>query len=565
MKKSIIVILCILTIVLVGVLSGCELVNSLTGQDTANVVIPDNTDNSDNTETAEAVTDNSVDAEEVTGDFSITTLDGTYTQSNNVYTITTVGTYTLEGALNGQIVVDAGDDDVVVLELNGTTITYSSDSPIKILNADSVEISAKSGTDNVVKDTRSHKTTDVDTQGEGAIYAKCDLKIKGTGTLVITANYNNGIHTTKDLTIQKLSLKVTAYNNAIKGNDSINIKSGTVVAISTNGDGIKTENTDANKKGVTRGDITFGGGSIAIYAAGDGVQAAHNFTMNSADGETSANVVIYTGSYSGYTASNASTTSYKGVKVQNILSIENGSITLYTYDDGLHADYGTTFEDGTSGVGTITIAGGTVTAAVYAPANKTATGRPGPGGFNNQQTITGADGIHADYILNITGGTITIDSSYEGLEATIINISGGYTVVYANDDGINAAKKVNTTPQINITGGYLEVNVSPSGDTDGIDSNGTYTQTGGIVIAKGPNSTNMAALDTDGTAKITGGTLIVLGAFGERGITTSGVSSYSLSLHSSGSHTITVDGVSYTFKNNYSYGKTICYSSVSVS
>ena len=166
--------------------------------------------------------------------------------------------------------------------------------------------------------------------------------------MVISANYNNGIHTTKDLTIQKLSLKVTAYNNAIKGNDSIEIKSGTIVAISTNGDGIKTENTDANKKGVTRGDITFGGGSIAIYAAGDGVQAAHNFTMNSADGETSANVVIYTGSYSGYTASNASTTSYKGVKVQNILSIENGEITLYTYDDGLHADYGTTFEDGTS-------------------------------------------------------------------------------------------------------------------------------------------------------------------------------------------------------------------------
>ena len=474
----------ILTIVLVGVFAGCELVDSITGKDTGNIAIPENTDNQDTTEAAEAVTDNSVTAKEVTGDFSLTTSDGTYTQNGNIYTITTAGTYTLEGALTGQIVVDAGDDDTIVLELNGTTITYSEDSPIKILNADEVEISAKSGTDNVIKDTRAHKTTDTDTQGEGAIYAKCDLKIKGTGTLVISANYNNGIHTTKDLTIQKLSLKVTAYNNAIKGNDSIEIKSGTIVAISTNGDGIKTENTDANKKGVTRGDITFGGGSIAIYAAGDGVQAAHNFTMNSADGETSANVVIYTGSYSGYTASNASTTSYKGVKVQNILSIENGEITLYTYDDGLHADYGTTFEDGTTGVGTITIAGGTVNAAVYSPANKTSMGRQGPGGFQNQQTVAGADAIHADYILNITGGTITIDSSYEGLEATIINISGGYTVVSANDDGINAAKKVNTTPQINISGGYLEVNVSPSGDTDGIDSNGTYTQTGGIVIAK---------------------------------------------------------------------------------
>ena len=565
MKKSIIAILCITTILLIGVLSGCELVESLTGNGAENIAVPENTDGQDTTQAAEAVTDDSVTAEEVTGDFSIQTSDGTYTQSDNIYTITSTGTYTLEGALNGQIVVDAGDDDVIVIELNGTTISYSLDSPIKILNADEVEISAKSGTDNIIKDLRSNKTTDTDTQGEGAIYAKCDLKIKGTGTLVITANYNNGIHTTKDLTIQKLSLKVTAYNNAIKGNDSITIKSGTIVAISTNGDGIKTENTDANKKGVTRGDITIGGGSIAVYAAGDGIQAAHNFTMTSDDGETSANVTIYTGSYSGYTASSASTTSYKGVKVQNILLIEAGTITIHSYDDGLHADYGTTFEDGTTGTGTITIAGGTVTCAVYAPANKTATGRQGPGGWGGQQTVSGADAIHADYTLNISGGTVTVDSSYEGLEATIINISGGYTVVSATDDGVNAAKKVNTTPQINVTGGYLEVNLNPNGDTDGIDSNGTYTQSGGVVVAKGPANTMAAALDTDGTAKITGGTLIILGGLGERGISTSGVSSKSLSLHSSGSHTVTIDGTQYTFTNAYSYSKTICYSSVSVS
>ena len=75
-----------------------------------------------------------------------------------------------------------------------------------------------------------------------------------------------------------------------------------------------------------------------------------------------------------------------------------------------------------------------------------------------------------------------------------------------------------------------------------------------------------AALDTDGTATITGGTLIVLGSLGERGLTKgSGVSTYSLSLHSSGNHSVTIDGTSYTFKNSYSYSKTLVYSSVSVS
>ena len=75
----------------------------------------------------------------------------------------------------------------------------------------------------------------------------------------------------------------------------------------------------------------------------------------------------------------------------------------------------------------------------------------------------------------------------------------------------------------------------------------------------------MAALDTDSTCSITGGTIIVLGALGERGISRgSGVSQYNVSLHTSGSKTVNIGGTSYTFNNSYSYGKTICYSSVSV-
>ena len=164
--------------------------------------------------------------------------------------------------------------------------------------------------------------------------------------------------------------------------------------------------------------------------------------------------------------------------------------------------------------------------------------------------------------MNIAGGIINIDSSYEGLEANIINISGGTSYVKANDDGVNAKSGI-ATPQVNITGGYLDVTVSPNGDTDGIDSNGTYTQSGGIVITRGPNSEMAAALDADGTKTITGGTLIILG-YGNvsRG---SGVNTYSLSLNSTGNHTITIDGTQYTFNNSYSYGRTTVYSSVSVS
>lgn len=522
------------------------------------------------------VTDTGITASETTEAFSLTTEDGTFGQEGNVYTITSAGTYVLTGFLEGQILVEAGEDDEIVLELSGTTITYGKDSPVKILSAGSVDISAKKDTENVINDTRSEQTSDDESQGGGAVYAKCDLKLKGSGTLVVNAGYNNGIHTTDDLKIQKLSLKVTAVDNALKGNDSVTVLSGTVVAISTKGDGIKTKNTDVSKNGVTRGDVTVTGGSLAVYAAGDGIQAAHDFTMAVGEDGTAPTVVIYTGSYSGYTASDASVDSYKGVKVQNELNVEAGAITVKSYDDGLHADYGTSFDDGTKGQGTINISGGSVNLNVYSPEGKTAGGQMGPGwggkggwggqggrgGWGGQQTVSGADGIHADYMLNISGGTVTIDSAYEGLEANVINISGGSTYASANDDGVNATKGV-TTPQINVSGGYLDVTVAPNGDVDGIDSNGTYTQTGGVVITRGPASAQAAAVDADGSVRVTGGTLIVLG-YGRISIG-SGVESYSLSLHSAGTHTVTVDGTKYEFTNASAYGQTICVSSVKVS
>ena len=556
MKKIISVLLAVM---LAAMLAACGTVTGPTGTGTSGAA-------NAATDAAEPAVDQDITARESTGNFELTTADGSFSVSGSVYTLNSAGTYTASGLLEGQIVVDAGETDAVVIELSGATLTCGSDSPIKVLSAGSVDISAKKDTENVINDTRSAKTTDAGTQGEGAIYANCDLKIKGSGTLVVTAGYNNGIHTTKDLTVQNLSLKVTACNNALKGNDSVTVTGGTVAAISANGNGVKTENTDVNKNGVTRGDILLTGGSITVYAAGDGFEAARNFEMAAGEDGSTPTVTVYTGSYSGYTASGASTTSYTGVKVQNELNIKAGSITLRTYDDGLHADGGTKLGDGTKGAGTVNISGGRVSMSVYSPENKTAGGRMGPGGrqggWGGQQTVSGADGIHADCVLNISGGEVSIDSAYEGLEANVINLSGGRIVVAANDDGVNACKG-NSTPAVNVTGGYLDVTVSPNGDTDGIDSNGTYKQTGGVVIARGPNNQNMAAIDADNSVSVSGGTLIVLG-YGR--VSASGsVKKYTLSLHSAGSHTVTIGGESYTFTNASAYGSTTCYSDVAVS
>lgn len=229
--------------------------------------------------------------------------------------------------------------------------------------------------------------------------------------------------------------------------------------------------------------------------------------------------------------------STKGIKAGNSIDISSGTINIKSYDDAIHSNIDSAFESGAAPKGNVTISGGVITV------------------YSND------DGVHADGTLTVSGGTLTVTNSYEGLEGNVIEISGGKTYVTASDDGVNASSG-SSNPKIVISGGYLDVTVSPNGDTDGIDSNGTYTQTGGIVITRGPSSQQSAALDADGSKTISGGTLIILG-YGSVS-TSGGVKSCSLSLHSSGSHTVTIDGVSYTFTNTASYGRTYCYSSATV-
>ena len=508
---------------------------------------------------------------EPTGEFRIETSDGTYASEGNVYTLTSAGTYTLSGALTGQILVNAGEDDEVVIELNGASIAYGSDSPIMVVCADKVEISAKKDTVNYVKDTRTAKTEDLESQGEGAISANADLKLKGSGILIVEAGYNNGVHTTKDLTLQKLSMKVTAVNNAIKGKDSLTFKSGTFVLISKKGDGVKTEDTDLSSKGNQRGTISIADGSVTIYAAGDAVQASYDFEM------AGGSLTLYTGSYSSYTASDASTTSYKGVKAGNEVKISNGTLKICSYDDGLHADYGTNLENGNKGLGNITISGGKITIGVYSPEKSTAMGRTVRGGFggdrgnfgnwSGQQSVTGSDAIHADNTLTISGGTIDIDSAYEGLEATHLLIQGGTTTVFATDDGVNAARKADNSPSILVSGGTLDVTVPSNGDTDGIDSNGTYKQTGGFVITRGPGSASGGqgggafAMDTDGGITLQGGTLAVFGGM-EGSLSISGTTKTlcSSSTVSAGNHTLSIGGKNYDVELKYSTNGCVVYS-----
>ena len=617
---------------------------------------------------------------EITGEFSITSTDGsTLTQNDSIYTITQAGEYTVTGLLSeGQIVVNADDNAEITIVLNGTSITCSNGSPIYIKNADNVKIKSEENTYNCIVDARAEADDNSDNSssenGNAAIYAACDLKLVGKGALSVTGNYNNGIKSKDDISIKNVTIKVNAVNNAIKGNDEVAIESGEIIAISRKGDGIKTSNSSLSTKGKQKGNVIISGGNIDIYAACDGIDAAYGVDV-SGDG----NLNIYTDTYSDYSeavaadnsgssistpgssasspgssasspgssasnpgssnqnqgsssksSSNATMMTYtttantdnqnngsvgtppdmnntqnngnmgnppdmnntqnngnmgnppdmnnsssnsgnnpdmkgnfggrnraangmpgnnssgnsskksystKGIKAESEINISCAAINISSTDDGIHANSDSgVLETGEDGKGIISISGGTITIS------------------------TGDDGIHADKELNITDGYINVLTSYEGLEAITINISGGQSFVYAADDGINACTGDGTsTPLINITGGYVDVTTG-SGDTDGIDSNGSYTQSGGMVFVKGGSSSGQVSgsIDVDGNITITGGTCVALGGICETPVNSVNAYVFSSVSFNAGSYSVKDSSgneiISFTLNNSYSNG-----------
>ena len=101
-------------------------------------------------------------------------------------------------------------------------------------------------------------------------------------------------------------------------------------------------------------------------------------------------------------------------------------------------------------------------------------------------TASGRRGIHADDTSNVTGGTLLVTNSYEGIEASVINMKGGVSAIYSTDDGWNASNSdanFGESPVIHVSGGYHYVKTG-SGDTDGIDSNGDIYFEGGVCVVE---------------------------------------------------------------------------------
>jgi len=227
---------------------------------------------------------------------------------DGIVTINAGGTYVITGRLSdGQIVVDANKDDSIHLVLNGIDITCSDNAPLYLSNAEETIITLVKGTTNSITDaTKYTYTTSDETEPDAALFSKDNLIINGSGTLIVNANYHQGIVSKKKLTITNGSFRITSVDDAIKGKDSLIIDGGDFI-IDAGDDALHTDTdlvinngtfdiTDCYE-GFEGATITINGGNINITASDDGLNATggtdDSDTMNNDAFTANSNYNIY--------------------------------------------------------------------------------------------------------------------------------------------------------------------------------------------------------------------------------------------------------------------------------
>ncbi len=450
--------------------------------------------------------------------------DTTRGSSGSTVTVTSKGVYRVTGSSEGVTIAvnDTAESGNITLILDNVTMTGTS-SLIYVQAADKVILQCV-GENELTFSGSSAQTAD------GAVYAKDDLTVNGSGTLTIRSAAH-GIVCKNDLKITGAVLTVEAEGAGLKAGDSVRIGGGTT-SVTAGRDGIQVENS--------AGDSFFymDGGTLAVDAGYDGIQVTSGgavFTgyLKLAGGELS----VTAGG--GAAQSKNGSVSQKGLRCGGDILIGEARVTVDAADDAVHSG------------ASVRITGGVLSAS------------------------SSDDGIHADDSLTITGGSVTVAKSYEGLEAEKVTIAGGTVSITASDDGINAAGGSDTastdkkpwssssaTGVLTVSGGTVYVNAQG----DGLDSNGSIYVTGGVTIVEGPSGSGNGALDKgDGSgcvASVTGGTVLAIGSTDMAVNFSAGTQCSALvSLSGSAGTKITVeDGSGFTFTATKSFG-CIVYSS----
>ena len=207
---------------------------------------------------------------------------GAYVYKGSVV-ITQSGKYIISGILtDGNITVDAEDFSKVWIRLDGAEITCSDDACFIVEQADKVFLTLGSGTVNSMTSGSRYSEESRENNINGAIFARDDLTINGSGSLVITAPYKFGIDANDELVITGGTISVSSSSDGIHVNDSFRMTDADLI-ISSGDDAIHCDKdiciaggsiyTDKCYEGLEALRIDITGGDITLYPSDDGLNA----------------------------------------------------------------------------------------------------------------------------------------------------------------------------------------------------------------------------------------------------------------------------------------------------
>lgn len=494
MKKKLL-ILALSTLLMIG----CSSKNGPTNQDGSSDNNPsaDNnpsfsTDDDPMSDISDGGTSNEYDADPFIEDdiATPTEYDGT-----NVTEIVNPGKYYLSGTL-GKINITVAKNKVVYLFLDGVSVSTQEGIALASENKITAYIVLLNGSENTFVNDY------VDTN---AIHIKGDIHILGNGTLNVESKQKNGLKASKDLYVSgaNVTINATGANHAISAR-SITATDATINVIAKGKDGIQLE-VDGGTSEFTleEGFAKLKNIKFTADTYGDGIQAnTYLYISGGTYNITTHGVFVpYTdGNKTTYELEDkdfkfvASDDSYKRVATDEIRTLTDKYYALTQSTKGLKVSEIEVDEGYAEGDYKLYIAHGakvTISSTddcIYANYGNVVVEE------SNLFLYTFDDGVHADYNVDVKNSRVEISRSYEGLEGAVVTVDGDDTniVIYAEDDGINAASDLSNTNNIYIKAGYLRVYASG----DGLDANTALYLQGGKVIVEGPGRDN-GSLDAE--------------------------------------------------------------------
>lgn len=454
MKKTIVVIITVLSFSLLPLFVGCNKTNESGETGVVNVPSSENmfTDrDKDSTFNSDSVQ--------------------SITSTNETISIMAEGTYLFEGDYsNTSIVIEAKNTDKIQLVLNNANITANNMACIYIKSADKVFVSLYG--DNYLTSIGEFASID-DNNIDGAIFSKSDLTINGEGCLTISSQSDNGIVCKDDLVIVDSTITVVAEGHSIDANDSIRL-SNCNLTLTSGKDGLHSENTDNAELGY----IYSENAKLSINTNGDGLDSSSSIQISGGELLVQA------------TGNKSNTQSQKGIKGTKDILINSGSITVTTYDDTIHSN------------GNIEINGGDIVL------------NSGDDGIHADSSlvINGGDIVITKSYEGIEGNSVTINDGKVSVVASDdgINAAGGVDGSSIGGRPGQNSFSSSSNSFITINGGTLYINAGG----DGLDSNGNMYINGGYIIVEGSTNSGNGAMDYDGVGQIKGGTFLAIGASG---------------------------------------------------